>query len=82
MGSALKREPAIREVLACLVTDADALKMTFLEWCHEYGYDLDDMCRVKKAERIYKMCVRNGEKLQNLLKEDYDLVADYVMENL
>lgn len=69
MGPALKEEPGAAGVLSCLLSESVALERDFEEWCGDYGYDTDS----RKAERIYKECVKSGERLKKLLGEDYEL---------
>ncbi len=68
MGSALTSEPDSASVLSSLLLDASALDESFENWCADYGYDTDS----RKAERLYKLCCKQGEKLKQLLGDDYD----------
>ena len=68
MGSAHTREPDAASVLSCLLSDADALQYSFEEWAANLGYDPDS----RKAERIYQLCVRQGERLKRLLGDDFE----------
>jgi hypothetical protein len=58
-------EPTAEEVLDCLASDASGVQnaRSFDDWCSEYGYDTDS----RKAEKIYKACVRQSAELLNLL---------------
>ena len=71
--------PIATAVLACLLSDADALDYpTYEEWAPELGYDLDS----RKGERVYRACLESalamralfGEALMGELRE---IVADY-----
>jgi hypothetical protein len=63
MGAALSREPTEEEVLSCLASDATTPDDGFEEWAREFGYDPDS----RKAERVYKACKRQTEKLRGFL---------------
>lgn len=65
MGSALTREPSAEDVLNSLSLDSAGVDnaRSFEEWCGEYGYDIDS----RKAERTYRVCQRQAEKLQQFL---------------
>ena len=58
-------EPTADEVLDCLASDASGVDNArgFEDWASEYGYDTDS----RKAEKIYKQCGKQAEKLKNLL---------------
>lgn len=58
-------EPTADEVLDCLASDASSVEnaRSFEEWASEYGYDTDS----RKAEKIFKTCERQAEKLKQLL---------------
>jgi hypothetical protein len=43
--------------------DASALQSSFEEWCGEYGYDVDS----RKAEKIFRICRRQGQSLLRIL---------------
>ena len=61
-------EPTAAGVLDCLASDSAGVDnaRSFEEWCSEYGYDTDS----RKAERIYKVCVRQAGKLRTFLGVD------------
>lgn len=56
-------EPAMSDVLNCLMTDATALDESFKNWCDNFGYDVDS----RKAERTYFECQELGEKVLRIL---------------
>ena len=58
-------QPELDEVLDCLASDATGIEnaRSFDEWCGEYGYDTDS----RRAERTYKLCCKQAERLRNLL---------------
>jgi hypothetical protein len=61
-------EPTADEVLDCLASDAAGVENTsdFEDWCSYYGYDADS----RKAEKIYKACVHQSERLKTFLGDD------------
>jgi hypothetical protein len=61
-------EPTADEVLDCLASDAAGVENTsdFEDWCSDYGYDADS----RKAEKIYKACVHQSERLKTFLGDD------------
>lgn len=66
MGVGLNgREPSAAEVLSSLASDAAGIQnaRSFEDWCGEYGYDTDS----RKAERIFKVCEREADKLRRFL---------------
>jgi hypothetical protein len=65
MGLALCREPTVEDVLDCLASDASTVDnaKSFEDWCSELGYDTDS----RKAERTYRACERQREKLMQFL---------------
>ena len=67
-GYALSGEPTAAEVLDCLASDAVSIEnaVTFADWAHEFGYDTDS----RKAEKTYKLCLRQTKKLANLISDD------------
>ena len=64
-----EREPTEAEVINCLLSDSSARVLTFEEWCREYGYSSDSIA----VKRSYRLCVRQGVKVERLLGEDYKL---------
>jgi hypothetical protein len=66
MGSGLRREPSLSDVLDCLASDASGIEQCagqFEDWCGEYGYDTDS----RKAERTFKICELQATNLKRLL---------------
>ena len=55
--------PALADVLYSLVLDAGAWRMTFDEWCGEFGYDTDS----RKAHAMYSACSDLGLRLVRML---------------
>jgi hypothetical protein len=45
-------KPKIRDIMECLLMDAEAGNMGFSEWCSHYGYDNDSL----KALNTYRQC--------------------------
>jgi hypothetical protein len=64
-GSAHTSEPKLADVLDCLASDSSSVDNagSFEEWCAEYGYDTDS----RRAEKTYKACVSQRNKLHRLL---------------
>jgi hypothetical protein len=61
--------PELPEVLDCLASDAAGVDgVTFEQWCDEYGYSTDS----RSAERTYRICKRQAERLQSLLGHRYE----------
>jgi hypothetical protein len=58
--------PGMADVLNCLIMDADAVGMSFADWCDNFGYDTDS----RKAERTYFACQETGEKLRKVLTRE------------
>ena len=71
MGPAHLGEPVAMEVLYCLLVDAQALDLSFDEWCSDFGYDTDS----RRALATYKACRHAGEKLHRFLGDDIADVA-------
>ena len=67
-GQALTRDPDSATVLSALISDSYAMDCSFDDWCSEYGYDTNS----RRAERIFKQCQKQGEKLERLLGDDWE----------
>ena len=67
-GSAYKKSPTLAEVLDCLASDASGVDnaRSFEDWASGYGYDTDS----RKAERTYRICEEQAQKLKALLGQD------------
>ena len=69
----IRTEYDILNAFRCFVDDALAGKMSFSEFCSEFGYDEDS----RRAEKIWKACKRSTEKLTRIYDGDlYDLIND------
>lgn len=67
MGIGLGYEPKVEEVLNCLASDSSSVENEdFENWCRNLGYDTDS----RKAEKIYKICQKQAEKLEKFLGEE------------
>lgn len=68
MGYGLNGEPKAEDVLNALSLDASGIEnaRSFDDWCAEYGYDTDS----RKAERIFKVCEKQAERLRVFLGAD------------
>jgi hypothetical protein len=66
-GAALTDDPDAEMVLDCLASDAATVEnaRSFDEWCSELGYDTDS----RKAERDYKLTIRQTRRLRRFLAE-------------
>jgi hypothetical protein len=63
--------PQVTEVLDNLASDAQGVEdvRSFEEWADNYGYDTDS----RKAEEVYKVCLRQAKELQDFLgREAYN----------
>lgn len=62
-------EPTADEVLDCLASDTAGIDNSngFNDWCSEYGYDTDS----RRAEKTYRQCERQAERLKKFLGEEY-----------
>jgi hypothetical protein len=74
-GPAIAREPEARDVLSCLASDAGSVRNArdFEDWAADYGYSPDS----RKAERSYRVTVRQTERLAAFLG---DLVDELLWE--
>jgi hypothetical protein len=71
-GPGKPKPPDAPDVLSCLCSDAtSADRVTFEDWCSDFGYDTDS----RKAEKTYLACVDTNAKLHRFLGEDFDLFA-------
>lgn len=61
-------KPKLDDVLYSLLLDSTAIEYSFDEWCGEFGYDTDS----RKAEKLYKECLKVSEKFHKLLGEEYE----------
>lgn len=67
----LNREYDILNAFYCFVSDAVGGSESFEYFCSEFGYDTDS----RKAEKIYRKCKKQLEKLNKIYDGDiYDLV--------
>ncbi len=70
-GTGWTEEPTASDVLGSLLSDAsgiDNARGDFEMWAAEYGYNTDS----RKAEKIFRQCKSQTEKLAKLLGEDYE----------
>lgn len=63
-------EPALANVVYCLLMDATALEQTFDEWCGDFGYDTDS----RKAYDLYTRCVDSSRHTRRLFPEWQELL--------
>ena len=66
-GYGISHEPEAADVLNCLADDSAGVSnaRSFEEWAEEYGYDTDS----RKAEKTYKVCVKQAARLLSFLGE-------------
>lgn len=61
-------EPTADEVLECLAQDSFSIDQPFEVWAEGLGYDTDS----RNAERIYRTCQTQTNKLRRLLGDHFD----------
>ena len=73
-------EPTADEVLDCLASDASGIENagSFEDWCGECGCDTDS----RKAEKIFKECEKQAERLRRFLGPDYYATLLWNIERL
>lgn len=54
--------------MECLLSDACGADRDFDDWARDLGFDTDS----RRAERIYRVTVKQTEKLSAFLRDDYD----------
>lgn len=59
------KEPDVYSILACVGSDYWTPD-TFKEFCGEYGYNEDS----RKAEKLFKVCRQQAEKIQSIFTEE------------
>jgi hypothetical protein len=59
------KPPSLADVLYSLALDSEAIDYTFEEWCGNLGYDSDS----RKAESIYKSCLKEAIELKQLVPD-------------
>ena len=66
-GYGISHEPEAADVLNCLADESAGVSnaRSFEEWAEEYGYDTDS----RKAEKTYKVCVKQAARLLSFLGE-------------
>jgi hypothetical protein len=67
-GYGISGEPTAEGVLSCLASDSSSIENanSFEDWAGEFGYDTDS----RTAEKTFKTCQKQAEKLKNFLGED------------
>lgn len=72
--------PVCFDAAYCVISDAQGVNnsRSFEDWCGDYGYDSDS----RTAERTYKQCTKQSDKLQALLGEDYERILGLDEEEL
>lgn len=65
------KAPKVEDVLDCMASDSSGIDNTtsFEDWCADYGYDTDS----RKAERTFRVCERQAQKLRAFIGDnDYE----------
>lgn len=71
------RSPSdLRNAFECFLTDAIAGEQDFDSFCGDFGYDNDS----RKAENIYKACVKTAQKAARLVDGDLYELANALRE--
>ena len=69
-GYGISGEPKAADVLNCLAADSGSVENNLLTgfegWASDLGYDPDS----RKAEKIFKTCEKQAEKLKKFLGDD------------
>ena len=68
------KDPTAASVIYCLISDALSVEAadSFEDWADSLGYDKDS----RKAEKTYKACVKNQQKIRRFLGTDFDMFAE------
>jgi hypothetical protein len=65
--------PTLADVMACLVSDAEAVRgETFIDWCANMGSDSDS----RTALDTYLACQKTYVELRGMLDKDYEKVVE------
>jgi len=80
-GYGIKGEPRAEDVLSALASDSAGIEnaRSFEDWAGDLGYDDTDS---RKAEKVYKACERQADKLKNFLGDDLYRTLLWQTENL
>lgn len=70
-------KPKIAEILHCLIRDASARDMNFLEWCSEYDENTDSI----KAHELYMRCSDIGLKLNRTFGRETIEKLQYLLQD-
>lgn len=62
-GGGFASDPTADDVVGSLASDADALDMSFPQWCDEYGCDADSI----SDHRTFLACRKIGKRFRNLV---------------
>ncbi len=69
----LKTEHDILNAFYCFVSDAISGNYSFEEFCSDFGYDTDN----RQAEKIYRKCIKQYDRLSKIYDGDiYDLANE------
>jgi hypothetical protein len=80
MGLGLSHEPEADDVLDCLASDSASIDnaRNFEDWASELGYDTNS----RKAERTYRICQRQAERLEKFCGSEAYRELLYKVERL
>ena len=79
-GYGISGEPTAADVLNCLASDSSSVEnaRSFEDWASDLGYDTDS----RKAEKIFKVCEKQAERLKKFLGEDLYKILLWDVEGL
>jgi len=64
--------PTVQDVLECLAMDCSMMDQPFEDWASDLGYDTD----FRKAEKIYKVCIKQEKSLKRVFGYEYQTLLD------
>ena len=79
-GYGISGEPTAADVLNCLASDSSSVEnaRSFEDWASDLGFDPDS----RKAEKIFKVCEKQAERLKKFLGEDLYKILLWDVEGL
>ena len=79
-GYGISGEPTAADVLNCLASDSSSVEnaRSFEDWASDLGYDTDS----RKAEKIFKVCEKQAERLKKFLGEELYKILLWDVEGL
>lgn len=62
------KKPTVDEVLDCLASDSSSIENESMDdWIDLMGYSTEGIKAIRKAEKTYKICVEQAQKLKEFL---------------